>query len=611
MSPSRSICRERLSRTAHGIFVRRIRPVRTGGLALILILGCPRLATATQGCTTQWISTPGGGVPAFGDSLNSALSTDGRFVAFDSIASNLVPGDGNAASDAFVLDRQLNTIERVSVGTGGIEGNGGSGGPDISGDGRFVVFVSASTNLDPGDTHPAWDIYLRDRVTQTTQLISAHLSPPVKPNWGGAEPRISPDGRFVAFSFGEDIIVPGDTNGWGDVFLRDMSTGLTELISVSSSGVQSNEQSATPAMSADGRYVAFRSRASNWFPGNLPQPWSKDYVYVRDRQLGTLIPVNLNSIGKLGPGNAGNQLDLSADGRFLVYMYGFGGSVDLPSIWLSWFFVRDLFTGVTQPVDSSVFGNNAPPNPFLLSPSNPTISADGRFVVFESFDDQLVLHTGNTGGINVFIHDRLTGLTQGAGLGPNGQWPSLPPQTGAEAFFPSISPDGRSVSFSCEDPTFGSGNAFYNIYVRTCDWTQPQVYCDSQVSSLGCRPTVTFAGSPSVTTGSGFTVEVQGLVSSSSGFLFYSTGRPFLTPFQGNYLCMEPPIRRMPPQPTSGSQAPDCTGGLSVDFNAWIASGADPTLIAGENACVQAWTHDRGAATGANLSNALAFAIGP
>ncbi len=541
--------------------------------------------------------------------MRSALSFDGRFVAFDSEASNLVSGDSNGKEDVFVVDRQLGTIERVSVSTAGAEGNGHSLIPDISGDGRFVVFVSASTNLDPGDTHPAWDIYLRDRLTQTTQLISAHLFPPVKPNWGGAEPRISPDGRFVAFSFGEDIIVPGDSNGWGDVFLRDTSTGLTELISISTSGVQSDGQSATPAMSADGRFVAFLSQASNWFPGNLPQPWSKHYAYVRDRQLGSLIPVNLNPSGTLGPGSAGTQLDLSADGRFLVYMYGFGaGLADLPAIWLSWIFMRDLATGVTLPIDHSVFGNSGSPS--LLSPANPTISADGRFVAFESYDDELVLHSKNKGCPNVFIHDRLTGLTQVAGLGPNGQWPSLPPQTCAEAQHPSISADGSTVSFSCEAPSFGSGNAFYNIYVRTCDWTQPQAYCDSQPNSLGCRPAVGFTGSPSASAGSGFTIEVDQLVSSSFGFFFYSTGRPILTPFKGQYLCMEPPVHRMHLQPTAGSLTPDCTGSLSVDFNAWIASGADPALVPGENVCIQAWSQDRLAATRGNLSNALSFAIG-
>jgi hypothetical protein len=263
-----------------------------------------------------------------------------------------------------------------------------------------------------------------------------------------------------------------------------------------------------------------------------------------------------------------------------------------------------------QPIDYSVYGNNGTPNFFLL-PRNPSISADGRFVAFESMDDELVLHSKNTLGINVFIHDRMTGLTHAAGLGPAGQWPSLPFQSGAEAFYPSISADGSTVSFSCEDPSFGSGNAFYNIYVRTCDWSRPQVYCESQPNSAGCRPMIESSGVPSASAANGFTVGVRRLMSSSWGFLFYAKGYPFLTPFEGGYLCMEPPILRMRLQPTGGNSFFDCSGSLSIDFNAWIESGIDPTLVAGENVSVQAWSRDPGSAIRINLSDAVAFVIGP
>jgi hypothetical protein len=289
----------------------------------------------------------------------------------------------------------------------------------------------------------------------------------------------------------------------------------------------------------------------------------------------------------------------------LVYDWGVQG---MPS-WMGVLVARDLVTGKVDIIAHSIFGQKSQQTYFQTR--RPSISADGRFVVYDSLDKELVLNSQNKGCPNVYIHDRMTGLTQVAGLGPNGQWPSLPPQTCAEAFYPSISADGRVISFACEDPTFGSGNAYYNIYVRTCDWTQPAVYCDAQRNSLGCKPAISGTGSPSATAGSGFTLGVQNLVSSSYGFFFYSTRKPLIAPFQGGYLCMPSPIRRVPPQATGGSTAPDCSGSLALDFNAWIASGADPMLVAGENACVQAWSRDAGSATGANLSNAIVFAIGP
>ncbi|HVS10511.1 MAG TPA: hypothetical protein VMS76_11600, partial [Planctomycetota bacterium] len=305
------------------------------------------------------------------------------------------------------------------------------------------------------------------------------------------------------------------------------------------------------------------------------------------------------------------SLALSADGRYLAYMTTCCGH-DIAALWLGTIRLRDLVTGKHQTISHTVFGNHSPLHvPVFLSSKNPSISADGRFIAFESYDDELVLNSGNKGGVNVFVHDQVTGLTQVAGLGPSGQWPSIPFQFYADAFRPSISADGRNISFTCEDPSFGSGNVYYNIYVRSCDWTQPAVYCASQANSLGCTPAISYSGSPSASAGSGFTIDVKRLVSSTYGVFFYSTQRPLLAPFQGSYLCMELPIRRLALMPTGGSTSPDCTGGLQVDFNAWIASGADPSLVPGENVCIQAWSRDSGAATTTNLSNALVFAIGP
>lgn len=535
------------------------------------------------------------------------LSADGRFVAFESGASNLVPGDTNGWPDVFVVDRWLQTIERVSVGTGGIQGNRGSGFADISGDGRFVVFLSASTNLDPGDAHPAWDVYRHDRQSHTTVLVSKHLAPPTTLNGGASEPKVTPDGRFVVFNYGEDIITPGDANGQLDVFLTDMLTGTTELVSLSSNQVQGDSQSASPAVSADGRFVAFLSWASNWYPGC--GSW-ESFAYVRDRATATLRPLNLTAEGELDPtGYVAGTIDLSEDGRYLVYRRVWYGHEDLAPMAFDGLRVMDLVTGELELVAYSTFGNNTllPVTKFGGS-THPVISGDGRFVAFQSGFQEFVLHPGNLGP-NIYIHDRYTGLTQPASLGPNGQWPSIQGQTYAEAMYPAISADGSTVAFTCEAPSFGSGNAWYNIYVRSCDWSAPQIYCEPQRNSFGCKSAIEFSGAPSVTAGEGFTVRARRLVSSSRGFLFYGTGYPCLMPFQGGYLCMDPPIVHVRMESTGGSASPDCTGGLSVDFNAWIASGADPRLVAGENVSLQAWSRDPVAPFGTNLTDAVTFVI--
>ena len=151
-----------------------------------------------------------------------AISADGRFVAFVSFATNLVPGDTNDATDVFVRDRQTGTTRRVSLGPGGVQGNGGSAGPAISANGRFVAFFSAATNLVPGDTNGTADVFVRDRQTGTTRRVS--LGPGgVQGDGDSVGAAISADGRFVAFESDATNLVPGDTNGAPDVFVRSLA----------------------------------------------------------------------------------------------------------------------------------------------------------------------------------------------------------------------------------------------------------------------------------------------------------------------------------------------------------------------------------------------------
>src|SRR6185295_7492640 len=190
-----------------------------------------------------------------------------------------VPGDTNGASDIFVRDLVGGTTERVSIPNGSGQADAASYAPSISADGRFVVFESEATNLVGGDTNNLRDIFVRDRQLGVTERVDV-------PTGGGEAdatsytPSISADGRFVSFGSLATDLVGGDTNGTGDVFLRDRQIGTTARVSVDSAGAQGNFVSDDPVISADGRYVAFRSYATNLVPGDTN---GFTDVFVRDR----------------------------------------------------------------------------------------------------------------------------------------------------------------------------------------------------------------------------------------------------------------------------------------------------------------------------------------
>jgi Tol biopolymer transport system component len=245
--------------------------VRRGGPTLVAaavgatLLLLPLPAAGEASVPTTRVSVATGGAQATGHSVAPAISGDGRFVAFYSDASNLVPGDTNRARDVFAHDRQTAETTRVSVGPGGAEATGDSFAPAISGDGRYVVFSSSASNLVPGDTNRANDIFLRDRVANTTARISVGVGG-AEPNGGSHTPAISANGNVVAYASDATNLVSNDVNGVRDVFVYDRATGKTTLASVNTNGTQTNAPSATPALDADGGIVAFSSCTSDRRP---------------------------------------------------------------------------------------------------------------------------------------------------------------------------------------------------------------------------------------------------------------------------------------------------------------------------------------------------------
>ncbi len=270
---------------------------------------------------TERVSVASNGTAGNGESGLASISADGRYVAFSSRATNLAPGDADDQEDVYVRDRVAGTTTLLSVSTAGVKGNDGSWLPTLSADGRFVSFNSEATNLVPLDNLGRIDLFVRDLWAGQTSRVSVGTGG-TQANQG-SQGRISADGRFAVFGTDASNLVTGDTNGLGDIFVHDRQTGQTTRVSVSSAGAQGNGDSGDPSLSADGRYILFQSSATNLVPGDTNG--LKD-EFVHDRVTGQTVRVNVASDGtqanavSIGIDDDGccSFPSISADGRSVV-----------------------------------------------------------------------------------------------------------------------------------------------------------------------------------------------------------------------------------------------------------------------------------------------------
>lgn len=356
--------------------------------------------------TTERVSVSSNGTQSNQLSVNPSISADGRFVAFESFASNLIGGDSNGYDDVFVRDRQTGTTELISVSTGGEQGNSSSGvfGLAISADGRYVAFQSTARNLIADDKNEFSAVFVRDRSSDTTELVSRSI--------GGGQGNaasgyygvsISADGRFVAFDSSASNLVRGDTNGRRDVFVRDRAVGSTRRVSVSTVGVQGNLESWKPTISANGRYVAYGSLASNLVTGDTNGTGD---VFLRDLVGRTTERMSLGTGGVQANGNSGSAdmfCTISADGRYVAFDSlasnlapgDTNGVIDV--------YVRDRQDcGSTERISISTSGGTG-----NATSHAPAMSADGRFVALESYATNLVPDDTNNAR-DVFVRDLAT-----------------------------------------------------------------------------------------------------------------------------------------------------------------------------------------------------------
>ncbi len=340
-------------------------------------------------------------------SYDSSISAHGRYVAFTSGASNLVPNDTNGTIDVFVRDRLEGTTEIVSLNSSGDQAHQGAGSSSMSADGRYVAFTSLASNLVPNDTNNHSDVFVRDRLKGTTQIVSVDSSGN-RVVRGGESPSISTDGRFVSFDSGAPKLVANDTNGHQDIFVHDRRTGTTERVSLNSSERQANSWSMYHSISSDGRFVAFSSPASNLVANDTnadltgPEDTGTD-VFVRDRLEGTTRRVSIDSSGDQANGWS-SLPSISPDGRFVVFKSRASNLVANDANGQNDIFVHDLHTGTTQRVGVARGPDFYFVNDFSEAPS---ISADGRLVAFPSLAKNLVPNDTNDRK-DVFVHERDT-----------------------------------------------------------------------------------------------------------------------------------------------------------------------------------------------------------
>ena len=528
-----------------------------------------------------------------------AMSSDGRYVLFSG-GDEFVTGDENQQQDLVLHDNWTGINELISLTDAGLPSNGSSGSSFVSGNGRFVAFVSDATNLVASDTNHTDDVFLRDRQAGT--LVRASLSNTgAQVNQGCFTPSVSDDGRFVVFDSPASGLVPGDTNGKQDIFLRDLQTSTTTRVNVSSTGVQGTMHTNGGKISADGRFVVFSSTSSNLVPGDTN---GFEDIFVRDIQAATTTRVNL------GPGGVqGNNHSfiprISADGRFIAFVSSATnlGPINDPSIADG--MLLDRQTGQIQSIDVGFDGrdSNGVSNNFV-------VSADGLHVAFVSSGTNLVAGDTNIAP-DVFVRDVVAQTTSRVNVSSSGAQAI----NGGVGTAPALSSDGRYTAFEDYAPNLVAGgtphhnNAFLHDSLSAC----PPViaYCTAKPNSLGCTPRISSAGEPLLSLKDAFYLTAINVLSQKNGIFLWGTTSASI-PFGGGTLCVHSPIVRTPVQ-NSGSTTTlaNCTGSYSFHFTqAYMGAHG---LTAGQAVYGQCWSRDPGFAPPNNigLTDALFFTIAP
>jgi len=392
-------------------------------------------------------------------SANSpAISGDGRFVAFESSASTLVQNDTNDITDIFVFDRQTEQTSRVSIDSAGGEGDSGSTAAAISGDGRYVAFQSQATNLVAADANNAGDVFVHDRQTGKTTRVSVSSSG-AEAQGASNDPAISADGRFVAFVSDAANLVAGATNGYRNVFLHDRQTGQTTRISAGFGGILVDGDSDSPAIAGDGSTIVFRSDATNLLAVGSDTNSAGD-IFAYDRPTGQISRVSVTSGGAQAQGESSSPA-ISADGRAIVFASNANNLTAIDTSGFSNIYVRDRQTGQTIWVSHALDGSA--PNGYA---DYPTISGDGNLIAFISSANNLVGYDAKSTP-DVFLVDRQQHTISCLSVNPQGG------AADSSSTNPAISTDGHFTAFESgasnllPNPTITHGDIYVRYHAQT------------------------------------------------------------------------------------------------------------------------------------------------
>lgn len=411
------------------------------------LAGCEKLDELREGETATQLTvrtTVPPEMQADANSTSPSISADGRYIAFRSDATNLVIGNTNGAAGIYVKDRRTGSTIRVSVNDEGAQSDEDALSPAMAADGRSIAFESTASNLvagaAPGRCTSAsgartncQDIYFRDLDAARTSLVSSAPGG-IKGDQNSGSPSISADGRFVAFLSAASDLLAGDTNSLTDIFIEDTRLGDVSLVSSGAGGEQADGESSRPAVSADGRLVAFSSLANNLVPEDTN---GKRDVFVKDMQSGTVRLVSSAPDGSSARGNSGySVVQISGDGRFVAFESEAADLVPDDTNGKRDIFIRDLATGDITRVSVSAAGNEGLEDSYKSA----SISTDGQWIAFQSDAPNLV--AGDTNGkSDIFVRNMQTGAVGLVSANSGGN------AGNGESDLCSISADGLWVAF--------------------------------------------------------------------------------------------------------------------------------------------------------------------
>jgi Tol biopolymer transport system component len=402
-------------------------------------------AAAPVGKTTRVSLDSKGRQTPTGQAFAPSVSANGRWVAFDSDADSFVPNDTNERTDIFVRDTRTGRTSRVSVSSSGGQADAHSFTPSISGDGRWVAFVSDATNLVPGDTNGGTDVFLHDRRSGRTTRMSVAIDG--RETEGGDGPAISANGRFVVYNAAKPLRSIGTDEDLDGTFVYDTRTRKRERIPY----IGGEDIS----ISSDGRFIAFASEARDLVPNDKNRKYD---CFVYDRKARKMRLVSVNSKGGQGNGESTGP-EISSNGRYVGFASSASNLVAGDTNKLDDVFVHDLRTGRTTRVSVTAKGKQA-----QGGSGGPVLSVDGRYVAYLSAADITGRGSPNPTFFDVYLLDRRTKTVVRANVSPTGQ-----PANGPTTSFPAISDNGRHVAFSSRAGNLvpGDTNGVDDVFVRS------------------------------------------------------------------------------------------------------------------------------------------------